>query len=126
MHRAYADPNSEIFHEWRKRVKYLWYHLEILTELWPKVLSSLADELHTLSEYLGIDHDLAVLRSTILNQPERFVDEKELTLLISLIDQERLSLETLARPLGERIYSESPQNLCEPYKFLLEYLARRK
>ena len=109
MNRAYAHPNSEILHEWRKRVKYLWYHLEILTELWPKVLSNLADELHTLSEYLGVDHDLAVLRPIILNQPKRYVDDKELMSLVSLIDQERLSLETLARPLGERIYFETPK-----------------
>jgi hypothetical protein len=25
----------EHFHEWRKRVKYHWYHLGLLRELWP-------------------------------------------------------------------------------------------
>lgn len=106
---AYEKPDSEIFHEWRKRVKYLWYHLEILEDLWPNVLSNLADELHTLSEYLGDDHDLAVLRQTILNNPKGFAGEQELLYLISLIDRDRLRLEALARPLGERIYFDSPK-----------------
>jgi excisionase family DNA binding protein len=106
---AYAKPRSDHFHEWRKRVKYLWYQLEILEDLWPNVLSQLAEELHTLSEYLGDDHDLAVLRSTILDTSADFKNENELLLLVQLIDHERLGLEALARPLGERLYFDPPK-----------------
>ncbi len=109
MTQAYKHPDSEIFHEWRKRAKYLWYQLEILAELWPNLLSNLAGELHNLSEYLGDDHDLAVLRRMILSNPDGFVDEQELIMLISLIDQARLALEALAWPLGERIYFDPPK-----------------
>ncbi len=104
MKLAYSQPSSEVFHEWRKRVKYLWYQLEILEALWPNVLAQLADELHSLSEYLGDDHDLAVLRSTILDASASFENEKELLMLVQLIDRERLELEALARPLGEKLY----------------------
>jgi excisionase family DNA binding protein len=109
MQLAYTQPSSEVFHEWRKRVKYLWYQIEILEALWPNVLSQLADELHSLSEYLGDDHDLAVLRMTVLDTSADFEIDQELLLLIQLIDQERLELEALARPLGERLYFESPK-----------------
>ncbi len=106
---AYAHPGSEIFHEWRKRVKYLWHQIEILESLWPKVFSMLADELHTLSNYLGDDHDLAVLRALILDQPKGFTNENELMRLVRLIDRERLELEAQARPLGERLYFDPPR-----------------
>ena len=109
MRLAYTQPSSEVFHEWRKRVKYLWYQLEILEALWPNVLAQLADELHSLSEYLGDDHDLAVLRSRILDASAGFENERELLILVQLIDQERLELEALARPLGERLYFDPPK-----------------
>ncbi|MEA2419024.1 MAG: hypothetical protein QOE60_1230, partial [Thermoleophilaceae bacterium] len=54
-------PSAERMHEWRKRVKDLWYHLSLLQEMWKPVMSSLADEAHELSDRLGDDHDLAVL-----------------------------------------------------------------
>ncbi|GAB4577659.1 MAG: hypothetical protein Fur0022_03900 [Anaerolineales bacterium] len=106
---AYTHPSPEAFHEWRKRVKYLWYQIEILALLWPNMLENLAEELHTLSEYLGEDHDLAVLRRVVLDDPDGFADEKELLLFISLIDQKRLRLQASAHPLGERIYFDPPK-----------------
>jgi CHAD domain-containing protein len=113
MQLAYTHPSPEMFHEWRKRVKYLWYPIEILTLLRPNVLANLAEELHTLSEYLGDDHDLAVLRRTVLDAPDGFSDEKELRLFITLIDQKRLSLQAVAQPLGERLYFDPPKIFTE-------------
>jgi excisionase family DNA binding protein len=110
---AYAQPTAKIFHEWRKRVKYLWYQIEILEASWSNLLSQMAKDLHTLSEYLGVDHDLAVLRSTILESPASFRDERELLLLVCLIDQERLRLQTLAHPLGERLYFDLAEAFTE-------------
>jgi excisionase family DNA binding protein len=118
LHHVYAEPSSEGFHEWRKRAKYLWHQLEILEALWPDVLSQLAEALHTLSEYLGDDHDLAVLRSKVLGSATGFENEEELLLLIQLIDQERLKLEALARPLGERLYFDPPKTFtCRLEKY---------
>jgi excisionase family DNA binding protein len=108
MKQAYAHPAPAIFHEWRKQVKYLWHQVEILADMWPNVLMPLALELHTLSDYLGSDHDLAVLRLWVMEHPQDFSDETELALLVTLIDQHRLALKTLARPLGDRLYFESP------------------
>src|ERR671918_35125 len=58
---ARAEPTTENLHEWRKRVKDLWYHLTILHSAWPPVMNALADEAHRLSEHIGDDHDLSVL-----------------------------------------------------------------
>ena len=34
------DPSPENVHEWRKRVKDLWYHLRLLRDSWPEVLGA--------------------------------------------------------------------------------------
>jgi CHAD domain-containing protein len=59
--RARRDASPERVHEWRKRVKDLWYHLSLLDGTWKPVVSALAGEAHELSDRLGDDHDLAVL-----------------------------------------------------------------
>jgi CHAD domain-containing protein len=59
--RARELPSPENMHEWRKRVKDLWYHVSLLEEAWKPVMSALADEAHELSERLGDEHDVSVL-----------------------------------------------------------------
>jgi CHAD domain-containing protein len=108
MKRSYAQPVPENFHEWRKRVKYLWHQVEILTPAQPAVLTHLAEEIHSLSDYLGDDHDLAVLRETALEYSEAFPSEADLDNLLDFIDQKRLALEAQAQPLGEHLYCETP------------------
>jgi len=107
---AYVRPSPEIFHEWRKRAKYLWHHLEILELIWPEVLANLADDLHALSDYLGADHDLAVLKGRILDELSGFKHDPSLMLLI---EQERQNLEALARPLGGQIYHDPPETFVQ-------------
>jgi excisionase family DNA binding protein len=87
----------------------LWYQIEILAALWPNMLEKLAEELHTLSQNLGDDHDLAVLRRTVVEDPGGFVEEKELLLFVTLIDQKRLTLQAASQPLGERLYFDPPK-----------------
>ena len=65
MRAAFADGHAEDFHEWRKRVKYHWYHSRLLRRMGHRMMKphrQLAAELGTL---LGDDHDLAVLSQTI-------------------------------------------------------------
>src|SRR3954447_21021898 len=59
LRRAQELPTAEHVHDWRKRVKDLWYHVSLLEEAWKPVMSALADEAHALSERLGDEHDVA-------------------------------------------------------------------
>lgn len=104
---AYGEPRPENFHEWRKRIKYLWYHVRILNPLWPALFQAWAEELHELSEHLGVAHDLAQLHALLLAEPELCPGE-ERRLLLDLLDQRRAEREAAAHPLGKRIYSEKP------------------
>ncbi len=109
MDSAYADPAPERFHEWRKRVKYNRYHTRLIRELWPEVLRPLRDEVKRLSDRLGEDHDLAVLREILVSEEARFGSPQDHIVLLSLIDNRRKELQAWAHPLGRRLYAEEPK-----------------
>ncbi len=110
---AYADPSPEHFHEWRKRVKYLWYHIRLLKRAWPEILTPLSDELHTLADFLGDDHDLSEFQCLILEEPMICEDEASREMLLGLVKQRQRELRTAARPYGERIYVEKPSQFAD-------------
>ena len=51
---ACRHPTVENLHEWRKRVKDLWYQSRLLKKLWPGEMGELSDELEKLGDYLSI------------------------------------------------------------------------
>lgn len=110
---AREKPSDENLHEWRKRVKYLWYHMRILNPAWENILDELADELHDLSDYLGDDHDLAIFKKTISKHPDWFQSDRELELLSGMVRQRRNALQESAFPLGEKIFAEKPKDFVK-------------
>lgn len=112
---ARAGPSVAVLHEWRKRVKYHWYHVRLLAPMWPGPLGALTDELKTLSTRLGDDHDLAVLRETLPPAGEA-LGAAEHTRLLALIDTRREALQTDAFALGARVYAESPKRLKRRFR----------
>lgn len=110
---AYEEPLPQNFHEWRKRAKYLWYHVRILNPLWPGFFDEWADQIHDLSDYLGDAHDFAELRAHIEVHPDLCPDDSERELLLGLVDRRRAELEAAAHPLGRRIYAEAPGDFLQ-------------
>jgi CHAD domain-containing protein len=106
---SYEDPQPDHFHEWRKRVKYLWHQLELLEPAWPGVLAAFADETHDLSDLLGDEHDRTVLETMIRERPDLVEDPDVGRNLAVALDDQRAELRTAARPLGAKIYAESPE-----------------
>jgi CHAD domain-containing protein len=106
---AEAQPTLERLHEWRKRAKDTWYHLRILHLTWPAVLGDVAEETHALSEHLGDDHDLGVLRETLLAHHDEAGGAADVATLLDLVDQRRAELQTAAHRLGRRLYAEKPK-----------------
>lgn len=117
---AETKPTSEHWHDWRKRVKYLWYHVRILKNVWPSMMSELADQLKDLADDLGDDHDLAVLRQFILEQPQRLEDHSsehhQLSAVIALGDRRQMELQQSAQQLGHRLYAEKPKAFMKRMK----------
>src|SRR5262245_41333034 len=114
--RAFADateePTIKKLHEWRKQAKYLRYQLELLRAVWPEMVEELASQADYLSELLGDDHDLAVLRQMLTHDQERFGDGKGVELLFALIDRRREELEEEATLLGHRLFQDSPKDFA--------------
>ena len=106
---AGEQPTAENLHEWRKRVKDLWYHVRILSPIWSEMMGELADQLHDLSNYLGDDHDLAVLKEFITDRSQA-KDSPGLNVLTALIERRRLQLQSEAQLLGQRIYTEKAKD----------------
>ena len=57
---AYETKDVHDLHEWRKRVKYLRYQIELISFVWPAYLQAYNEEFTQLGDILGCDHDLAV------------------------------------------------------------------
>jgi CHAD domain-containing protein len=114
LQRAQSAPTPEHLHEWRKQTKYLWHQLQILEPLWPGPIGELADQAHKLSDYLGDDHDLAVLRERVVADAPEFGDSGNGALL-ALIDRCQARLRHKAFLLGTRIFEEKPRRFAQRF-----------
>jgi CHAD domain-containing protein len=111
--RAYDERTTEAFHRWRKRTKYHRYHLRLLEEVWPPVIGAYREQLHALSDLLGDDHDLAVLRDDLASDPDRYGGEEPTATVCAFVDRRRAELQAAAQPLGRRCFAEPPGRLVE-------------
>lgn len=89
--------SAENLHEWRKQSKYLWHELQFLEPARPRALRKLADRTHELSDRLGKDHDLVVLRPRLRRKD-----------LMAHVDRARGRLQEQALALGAQVYAETP------------------
>ena len=106
---AYEDGSDKAFHEWRKRVKDLWYDTRLLKHLWPPVMDAFEDEAHRLSSLLGDDHDIAELRHFLRHHPEEVaLNDIEQKVLMPLMEHRQYKLRQQAQGLGQKLYAEEP------------------
>lgn len=108
-----SDPSPENVHEWRKRVKDLWYDVRLLRDTWPPVLGELADQAHELSDLLGDHHDLTVLSEDLRGLSASDLDGDELSASMGLVESRQEELLEAAVPIGERLYAERPKAFVE-------------
>ncbi len=101
-----AEPTTENFHSWRKRVKDIWYQARILQGLKPAVMGQMADSAKTLSQELGDLHDLAFFRLRL--EAEAGCREEERVVLLGLICTRESELEQTTLDLGARFFAEKP------------------
>jgi CHAD domain-containing protein len=106
----HQEPSPEHFHEWRKRVKDLWYYFCLLSPAWPPPLRAWTDDLELLGGLLGDDHDLFMLQQFIAET--RTGQGREAAALSRLIVMRQRKLRAAALKLGSRIYAETPAVLC--------------
>jgi hypothetical protein len=104
-----AEPTDANYHEWRKRLKYHWYHQRILRNVWKPVMQARIGEARRLADLLGDDHDLAVLQSALLGGPDLYGSGESLAPVLHAITAKQADLRAQADALGRRMYAEKPK-----------------
>ncbi|WP_438764839.1 CHAD domain-containing protein [Kushneria sp. TE3] len=111
MAQADGESDEAAFHEWRKQVKYHRHHCELLVNVWKVPMEARAREAHRLADLLGEEHDLAVL-AQVLGDPEAAAQGDDTSrVVLALIAERRLRLQSEALWLGQRLFAEKPDAL---------------
>lgn len=105
---ARASDTAEAFHEWRKRVKDLWYHTTLLRRAWNDVMGARKRQLKALSDALGDAHDLVVFGQLMHDEPRLFGASQQHARLVELLDMRQQALRSQAHELGALLYAEKP------------------
>ena len=108
MQIAFTKRSDKAYHEWRIRVKNLYHQLQMLDPMWPKRLKRLAARLKTLQAGIGADHDLVVVKSLLLDQPDAFGGDEAVRRLAGLLEAKSRQLRSKSRPLGKALFREEP------------------
>lgn len=109
---AVTKPKPSLLHEWRKRVKYHWYHCRLLREAWHGQLIPRIAALDELADSLGDDHDLSVLARVLRENTGGYIPDASILAGIDLAT--RVSREHRARAfaIAPRLFVESPDALA--------------
>jgi CHAD domain-containing protein len=113
MRIAVKDPSAENLHEWRKRVKDLWYATQIVREAQPKRLKRVSKRAHKLADALGDGHDLHILRGYAETHPLCFEDDASRQALLAVIDRRANVLRDKALQRGRELYEPSPKRFVK-------------
>jgi len=100
------------FHRWRIRAKNLYYELQFLESVWPKEFRRLLSHLSKLQDQIGVDHDVAVLRSWLKEKPEAYGNAEMVQRVVACLDNRTRKLRQSAAPLGRKIWREKPRRFA--------------
>ena len=114
MATAATDPNAEIVHEWRKRVKEHWYHARLLCPIWQKPMRAHGEVAEKLGDILGQHHDLEVFRKQLREHELGKASAQDL--LIGLARQRQKALEKEAFSIGAKLLAEPAKNLTRRWR----------
>lgn len=98
---------AESLHEWRKRSKDLRSQLQVIAPLQHASLRKMADRLHELTDQLGENHDLVVLRERLRGAPD-VVKGSEAEALEKRIAKRRAKLLRKALRAGKKAFAQRP------------------
>jgi CHAD domain-containing protein len=105
--------NAEHVHDWRKRVKALYYALDMLGACDAKGARGITRRAKQLGELLGEDHDLWMLCAYVQCHDDACGhDARAREVLLSLIEHRRASLRKRALKRGKRLYKRKPRTFA--------------
>ncbi|MBK0401327.1 CHAD domain-containing protein [Limibaculum sp. M0105] len=111
--KATNEPTPQNLHDWRKRVKYHWYHARLMRPLWRRMMEPHADAAKRLSDILGDHHDFHVLCTRLRDSPPDFGDAKDIEVFLALSAGRQRALEDDAFNLGQMLLAASTSELVD-------------
>lgn len=108
---AYAEGSDDSFHEWRKSVQRHWRHMRLLSNAWPDAFAARISKSQGLSQILGDDHDLALLKAFVRAEPTGRISSEQANIVERLAVDRQKHLRALAQPKGARLYAEGAKGL---------------
>jgi CHAD domain-containing protein len=117
---ARREPSDTNFHELRKCVKDLGYHLRLLRGNRPPPIKALIRRMRELSDNLGDDHDLAMLMAT--RDHGALPTTADWTVLEKIVAPRRARLQRDASRLAARVLARKPRAFAD---FVVTHWATR-
>jgi CHAD domain-containing protein len=111
MRRAQTRGRAPDFHDWRKRVKNLWYQLRLAERLVSGLSTQLA-EFRELETALGEEHNLVVLRTKLTRDRGLRHIRSETNRLRAMSTALQEELRRSALVLGTRLHKSSPKEFA--------------
>jgi CHAD domain-containing protein len=118
MTTARKSGRREDFHEWRKRVKDLWYHVRLLKKLWGDMMEGYESSLKELEDALGEDLNLAILTERVQSLASENGAGLKAAQLAQIIGPARKELRDRALEIGARVYAQKPREFTRQIKRL--------
>lgn len=97
-------------HDWRKRVKSLYYALDMLGGKRSPATAKATRRANRLGETIGLEHDLWMLADYL--RSDGHLDRETQARLLALIERRRARLRRRALKLGSRLYARSPRRFA--------------
>ena len=104
---AYENPSDESFHDLRKTVQWHWRQMALLSRAWPDYFKVRVDAARELSQILGDEHDLSLLRASVAARDDLTLDQHGPIIRLARARQEELRHEALSR--AELLLFEPPK-----------------
>jgi CHAD domain-containing protein len=98
---ARSRPSDDAMHELRKSVQTHWRHMALLSRAWPDEFAARVTAARELSQMLGDDHDIAMLKTlaSVLEKSERAP-------ILKLCEQRQTEIRETVTHAARRLYAE--------------------
>jgi CHAD domain len=107
MQLACSEASASNFHEWRKRLKALSYHLRLLSALAPGFRRQAA-QMRRLEQQLGREHNLQVLRDYVARRSAHG-HQRTVFRLTALAESRQQQLRRATLRAGAKVLAETPK-----------------
>jgi CHAD domain-containing protein len=110
---AFVTGNDEDFHEWRKGVQHHWRQMQLLAPCSAAELPRRADAARALSQLLGDDHDIAMLRRLVSTPTMVFGNTDDTTAFLKRCRKRHKALRQEAKTRASQLFAERSRPFAE-------------